>query len=330
MNLSKTKTGVLLVNLGTPDTPTPWGVMKFLRAFLSDKRVVEIPQWLWRFILYGVILPFRSFKVAKNYQRIWTSQGSPLRTITKQLAQRLSDYLSLQQDCYIPVVSAMTYGNPSIKEGISILNQLGISRLIVVPLFPYYSGTTTAAVLDALARQMANVRAIPSIFFIHQYGLAECYLDALVQSIVEHWRQQGRAERLLFSFHGIPKRNERLGDPYSFQCKKAAERLAEKLNIAENYWEIGFQSRFGFNAWLTPATDELLVKWAKEGIQSVDVVSPSFAVECLETLEELGEQSRHLFLKAGGKSFRYIPALNDSDRHVRALGTEIEIFFHNM
>lgn len=323
----KNKTGVLLVNLGTPDSPTSWGVMKFLRAFLSDQRVVSLPKWFWRFLLYGFILPFRSPKVAKLYQQIWTEEGSPLRTQTNKLAERLSIYLSEQQGEAISVVSAMTYGNPSLKKGISTLNAEGVSRLIVLPLFPYYSATTTGAVMDALTRQLTRMRSIPSLFFIREYGLEEDYLEALAQSILEHWQKVGRADRLLFSFHGIPKRYEQLGDPYPEQCRATVKWLNEKLKITENYSEIGFQSRFGYNPWLEPSTDSLLVKWAEAGIESVDVISPSFAVECLETIEELGEQSRHLFIQAGGKSFRYIPTLNDSDRHARVLGRLIENFF---
>lgn len=321
------ETGVLLVNLGTPDSPTPWAVMKFLGEFLSDGRVVELPKLLWRFILYGIILPFRSFKVAKKYQAIWTSHGSPQRVIMAQLAERLSIYLSAQIGLNVPVISAMTYGNPSLKQGISTLRAKGVSRLIVLPLFPYYSSTTTAAVLDAVARQMAKLRSVPSIFFIHEYGLRESYLDALAESIRAHWHVKGRAERLLFSFHGLPKRNQQKGDPYPEQCIEAAKRLVKILNIADNYWKIGFQSRFGYNEWLTPATDDCLTQWALEGVKSVEVVSPSFAVECLETVEELDDQSRHLFLKAGGESFQYIPTMNDTDRHVRVLGNLINKFF---
>jgi len=325
--MSISKTGILLVNLGTPDAPTPWGVIKFLRAFLSDKRVVEYPRWLWLFILYGIVLPLRAIKIAKHYQKIWTNQGSPLRTLTTQLSKRLALYLSQQKGYDVPVVCAMTYGTPSLKEGLSSIKAMNVSRLIVLPLFPYYSATTTAAVMDALARQLAKERSIPSLFFIHEYGLEEHYLAALAKSIECYWQAHGLPERLLFSFHGLPERSLSLGDPYAFRCVTAVERLAKKLNIAENFFSIGFQSRFGFRAWLAPSTNEQLVNWAQEGIQSVDIVSPSFAVECLETLEELEAQSRSLFLKAGGKNFRYIPAMNDSEDHVRAIGRLFDNFF---
>lgn len=320
------KWGVLLVNLGTPTSPTPWGVMKFLRLFLSDRRVVELPAWLWRFILYGLVLPFRSFKVAKQYQLIWDKDGSPLRVFSQKLAYGLSQHLILEKGIDVSVFLSMTYGPPNLKDGIATIIEKNISDLIVIPLFPIYSPTTTAAVFDAIAREIRSRRSFPNLFFIREYALEECYLDALAESIREHWKYSSN-HRLLFSFHGTPKRNLSLGDTYTFQCEMLVKRLCEKLNLPENSFEIAFQSRFGFLKWTTPSTSEILTTWARTGVKSVWVVSPSFAVDCLETLEELMVQARQIFLNAGGEHFHFIPSLNHSDRHIRALSTLIAKYF---
>jgi len=321
------KTGVLLVNLGTPDSPTPWGVMKFLRKFLSDPRVVPLPTWLWWLILHAVVLPLRIFRVSRNYQKIWMKEGSPLRVLSEQLAEHLSLDLSKRVGFPVPVFTAMTYGNPSIPNQFSLLEKQKISRLLVLPLFPFYSGTTTGAAFDALVGLLYKKRCVPSLFFIHEYGLEESYLTALGETISEYWAKNNQSERLLFSFHGIPKRNQELGDPYGTHCFLAANALAKKLKIPENFWKIGFQSRFGFNEWLQPFTDQILATWAMEGVKSVDIVSPSFAVDCLETLEELCIQSRSRFIEKGGIELRYIPAMNVRSRHVSALGDILFQYF---
>ncbi len=316
---STTTTAILIVNLGTPESPTIGGVRQYLKTFLWDKRVVEIPRVIWGFILYGFILPFRPLKLTKLYQQIWTENGSPLRTYTVSLAKRLSDHLSIKLGVTIPVLPAMTYGTPSYLKAIETIIHLQIQHLVVLPLFPQYSSTTTAAAYDALARALSKSRQIPSVYFIREYGLEAYYIQALVLHISSYWKENGRSEYLLFSFHGIPKRNEDLGDTYPEQCRKTALQVANLLKMPENNWSVSFQSRFGWNTWVQPYTDEILISLAHKGFHSVDIVSPGFAVDCLETLEELGKLNFNRFIKAGGKQFRVIPALNDTPLHVDAL-----------
>lgn len=319
MNDPILKSAILLINLGTPESPTPWGVIKFLRQFLSDRRVVEIPRILWWFILYFLVLPFRSFRVAKAYQMIWMKEGSPLRVLTERLANSISLVLSTRHHHSIPVLNAMTYGSPDIKTQMKILKQLEINRLIILPLFPQYSATTTGAAFDAISRVMNKQRYIPSLIFVHDYGMSQVYLNALAERITQYWNEEGRSERLIFSFHGLPQRTETLGDPYIKSCREMVLQLSKKLKITENSFSIAFQSRFGRAKWATPYLDEILDRWALEGVQSIDIISPSFSVECLETLEELGIRSREKFIKAGGKQLRLIPLLNDSVAHANVL-----------
>lgn len=315
---TKDRTGILLVNLGTPSHPTPWYIWKFLRQFLGDARVIQLPFWGRWLIQYG-ILPFRSFRVTRAYQSIWMEEGSPLRVYTQALAEKLSMKLSLLTGETLPVFSAMTYGNPSIKTAIECLQAQHITRCIILPLFPFYSETTTAGVFDSIARAFRQARFIPKVFFINEYGLEAGYLRAMAHAITEFWRLNGRGERLLFSFHGVPKYRATNGDPYSIRTQTAGTALAKMLNIPENFYEISYQSKFGRTPWLHPATDEILVQWARSGVKCVDCVAPSFAVDCLETLEELNQTSRKKFTDAGGESFRYIQAQNAEEGHVDAL-----------
>lgn len=329
MSQSCSHTAVLLVNLGSPDAPTPLAVTRFLAQFLSDRRVIDLPPFLWRGIL-GIILLFRATRVARLYQSIWMQDGSPLRIYTKRLSLALEQALEESHCSKIPVFFAMTYGSPNISTVLQKIlhNKIGrITRLIVLPLFPQYSKSTTAAAWDKISLALKHQINIPTLHFIHEYARDTHYQHALAESITKFWNQHPRGERLLFSFHGVPKRFETLGDTYASTCKILANEVAKILNIPENSYEISFQSRFGFSAWVTPSTSQVLVSWASGGIQSVDVLSPSFAVDCLETLEELDKQMRQVFLSSGGKHYQYIPALNDSQSHVSVLKRLIQKFF---
>lgn len=327
IHTSQPSTAILLVNLGTPKQLTFFSVLNFLREFLGDKRVVELPRFLWWLILYTLILPFRTRKALKLYQKIWTKEGSPLRTLTENLGKNLEKYLSETLNKKISVIYAMTYGYPSVKHVIKKILSSKIDRLIVLPLFPQYSSTTTAAVFDKVMDTLKLHRYIPSIHFINDYSKEVSYLNALVDAIVNLWNQEGQTERLLFSFHGIPMKNVFKGDPYRDRCERLAIQVAKMLKITENSWNFSFQSRFGWQPWLVPNTQEVLMQWAAEGVKSVTVISPSFAVDCLETLEELNIENRNHFLKAGGECYHYVRALNDTNAHVSVLASIIKKFF---
>lgn len=342
MNSNPHQTAILLVNIGTPDKPTLGSIFQFLSRFLSDPRVIELPQFFWRILLYCLILPIRVFRIKKLYQSIWMPQGSPLKVYTERLCIALQNAYH-HDSCYntdvlnkndvlnnnaihhsVSVYYAMTYSNPYLKNILLDILKQPIERLIVLPLFPQYSSTTTGAVWDAVTNILKRYRRLPSFYFIKEYASDSFYLQAVCESITKFWNQHGPTERLLFSFHGIPLRYETLGDPYANNCKTMVRAVAKMLKIPENFYEISFQSRFGLSTWVAPNTQEVLQKFALNGIKSVDVISPSFAVDCLETLEELNVQMRHVFMNAGGERFRYIPALNDDKAQVDALKRVIE------
>lgn len=314
-----TRFGVLVVNLGTPDAPSPAAVRRYLREFLSDPRVIDTPRLLWWAILNGIILRVRPAKVARLYQAIWSDEGSPLLAIGKRQVAALSEALEENLGFQVPVALAMTYGNPSLKDEIANLQAQGCQRILVLPLYPQYSGTTTAAVFDAIGRTLKAQPNLPELRFINQYHLNAHYLSALVESVQAHWQEHGRAERLLLSFHGVPERYVEAGDPYAGQCKATAKAVAQALDLDDGQWLCSFQSRFGPAEWVKPYTDETLKQWAEEGVSSVDVICPAFAADCLETLEEIKIQNRDIFLKAGGKEYRYIPALNDHPAFIHCL-----------
>lgn len=309
---------ILLVNLGTPEAPTPTAVRRYLRQFLSDPRVVEIPRAIWWLILNAIILPFRSAKSARAYVSIWTPQGSPLLVLTRRLAAALERRLG-EHRASTRVEVAMTYGRPSVSERVAALLAQGIERIVILPLYPQYSGTSTAPVFDALARHLLRQRVLPELVFIRDYHDHPAYIDALAGHIQEFWRQHGRGKFLLMSFHGLPERNCELGDPYRRQCETSARLLAERLGLAECEWRLVFQSRFGRAEWLKPYCVDTLAALPGEGVLEVDVVCPGFAVDCLETLEEIAIANREIFLEAGGTAYRMIPALNDSPEHADAL-----------
>jgi ferrochelatase len=311
--------GVLLVNLGTPEAPTPKAVRTYLAEFLADPRIVEAPRWLWWLALHGVILRVRPARSAKLYQSIWTPAGSPLLTGTEALAAALQKSIGQQRPGPILVRTAMRYGKPSIAAALRDLAKAGMRRLIVLPLFPQYSGTTTASALDAIGAELARWRFVPDFRFITDYFAEPRYIEALARSVEAHWQSHGRAERLVLSFHGIPERYFRNGDPYFCQCQATARALRERLDLREDEVIVSFQSRVGREPWLAPYTDEVFRKLPSEGVRRVQVLCPGFAIDCLETLEEIAIRNREYFLGAGGERFEYIPALNASDDHVAAL-----------
>lgn len=311
--------GVLLVNLGTPSAPTAAAVRRYLREFLSDRRVVDAPRWLWWLVLNGVILNIRPPRVAKLYQSIWTPKGSPLLAISEALRDRFSEQLRAKTGSDIPVALAMTYGEPSLKNGLLALRRAGVSRVLTLPLYPQYSCSTTAAVIDGIQRALQPCRALPEHRWVHNYHTHPAYIEALASSVRQFEAQQGRAEKLVLSFHGVPQRYADQGDPYARQCAATSAALRQVLQRSEQDMPQTFQSRFGREPWLEPYTDLSLQDWAKQGVRSVDILCPGFAVDCLETLEEIAVGNRELFEHAGGARLRYIPALNDSEQHAAAL-----------
>ncbi len=319
------KTGVLLVNLGTPDEPTPKALRAYLREFLSDPRVVEMPRALWWPLLHGVILNIRPRRSAHAYRKIWTEAGSPLLVHSREQAERIGEQLRERYGDRVVVALAMRYGQPSIANALQELREEGIWRLLVLPLYPQYSATSTGSVFDAVSRELQCWRWVPELRTVASYHDDPDYIQALADHIRAFWqREGGHGVRLLFSYHGIPRRYFLAGDPYHCQCHKTSRLLAEALDLEEGSWQTTFQSRFGRERWLEPYTDKTLRQLAREGVKHVDVVCPGFAADCLETLEEIAMQNRKVFLKAGGEQFRYIPALNASDAHIDTLVGLIE------
>lgn len=326
MTTPSSRSIVLLVNLGTPADATAWSVARFLQLFLSDQRVVEIPKFAWLPVLYGIILPLRAFRVAKAYRAIWLKEGSPLRVYTEQLATKLQSRLN-NRDAHVdvPIVRhAMRYGDPSIEKVLSALSLGANDRLTVYPLFPQYCASTTATIFDVVSAYYQQQRNMPSIQYISNYSAHPFYIEALVKQIHDHRPTRRDDDHLLFSFHGMPVRTLRKGDPYAHQCYDTAHRLAQALKLSKEQWSISFQSRFGPEPWLTPDTEFTLEALAQKGIKHVDVLCPGFSTDCLETLEEINLDYRQTFLDAGGASFHYIPALNSSDLHVELFAKLIE------
>lgn len=320
----KAKTGVLLVNLGTPDAPTTSAVRRYLREFLSDPRVISLPQLPWRVLLNLVILPIRSPKVAKKYHEIWFVDGSPLRVISEQIAHKL------QQKLQLPVVLGMRYGNPGLIDALLQLRHAGIENLIILPLFPQYSSATTASIFDKIMGAFKPCPALPRIQFIRDYYDHPHYIAALAESVKTHWAQHGRGQKLLILFHGLPQRYIAKGDPYQQQCQRTAQLLVEALNLKADEWQLAYQSRFGKAAWLQPYAAEILQNFPKQGVTAINVISPGFPADCLETLEEITLQYQQLFLQAGGKQYTYIPALNASDNHIDCLTQLIKVHYDHL
>ena len=311
--------GVLLINLGTPDTPSVPDVRRYLAEFLWDPRVVEMVRLPWWLILHGVILRTRPARSARAYQSIWTEDGSPLLAIARRQATALQSLLSEGFQGPVKVALAMRYGNPSVPTALAELKAANARRVLVFPLYPQYSASTTASAFDAVSRELTRWRWLPELRFINQYHDEPGYIDALAASIRTHWAQHGEPERLLFSFHGIPRDYFEQGDPYHCQCQKTARLVAERLELARERWFLSFQSRLGKQEWLRPYTDETLKAWGAAGVKSVQVLSPGFSADCLETIEEIDEENRHRFIAAGGQTFSYIPCLNDGAAHLEML-----------
>mgnify|MGYP001169057913 FL=1 len=313
------RTGVLLVNLGTPEAPNAPAVRRYLGQFLHDHRVVEISRWIWCLILHGIILRSRPRRSAAAYKKIWSETGSPLMSLTRSLAHNLDVNFRQHGSEDTCIAMAMRYGHPSIPHTLEQLADGGVTRIIVLPLYPQYSCSTTASVYDAVSNTLRNWRNLPAIHIMRDYHLAEGYLNALAASVRHHWAQHGRAEKLIVSFHGTPQRYADQGDPYRLQCERTAKALAQRLELTPEQWMLSFQSRFGRAPWLRPYTDETLRSLVQQGTQHVDVVCPGFSVDCLETLEEIAEENADIFRSAGGQGFAYIPCLNDRADHVEAL-----------
>lgn len=316
--MNQQKIGILLANLGTPDEPTSAAVKRYLKQFLSDPRVIDLPKIKWQAILNFIVLPTRSPKVAKLYQSVWREGGSPLLVISREQQRAVQRYFDAKGKSVV-VELGMSYGNPSIESATDSLIKQGVDRIIVLPLYPQYSSTTTASVFDAFANALKAQRKIVPFDFIHSYHNDPLYIQALANTI-----QIEQDELLLFSFHGIPKRYENEGDFYSAHCYKTAELVAEKLGFPKHRWLVSFQSRFGNEEWLQPYTDKTLESFPQKGVKKVAVVCPGFSADCLETLEEIAEENRENFEHAGGESYRYIPALNANGDHIRALVKLIE------
>jgi ferrochelatase len=307
--------GVLLVNLGTPDEPTTPAVRRYLAEFLWDPRVIEMSRPLWWLILHGVILRVRPSKSAHAYQKVWTPAGSPLLVESRALTDALAERLRSRLGDRVRIELGMTYGNPSLGDALERLRRDNVQRLLVLPMYPQYSATTTAAIFERVTAELSRWRWIPELRMVNQYWDEDRYIAALADSVTAHWKQHGR-KHLLFSFHSIPKRYFLAGDPYHCFCHGTAARVAARLGRGQDEWSLGFQSRFGREEWLKPYVDLLLADYAKSGPKRVTLVCPGFATDCLETLEEISMQNREAFLAHGGEAFDYVPCLNSSAPHV--------------
>lgn len=317
--MPKPKILVIVANLGTPDAATPAAVRRFLRDFLSDPRVIEIPPLLWKIILYSFILPFRPKRVAKAYASIW-SDDSPMREILLQQVQQMQQrLLNDNPEVELELLPAMSYGQPNIQQVLAQAAQKSYDHLILLPLFPQYSATSTAPLYDAVANWIKTQRNLPGISLVRDYYQHPGYIQALAESVMHYQAQHGQPDKLLMSFHGIPQPYADKGDPYAERCRITAALLAQALQLAPEQWAISFQSRFGRQEWVKPYTDVILEEWGAEGVKSVQVLSPAFSADCLETLEELAIENSHVFLEAGGTDYAYIPALNMQSSHIDLL-----------
>lgn len=317
-------TGVLISNLGTPDAPTAQALRRYLGEFLWDPRVVDMPRWLWWLILHGVILRIRPARSAHSYAKVWSEQGSPLLANSQRQAAALQSALKERFKGPLVVALGMRYGTPSLQDALDQLRAANAERVLLLPLYPQYSSSTTASTFDAVAAILKKWKNIPELRLVKHYHDEPAYIKAVAESIRASRRGREPAERLLFSFHGLPQRFLAQGDPYHCECHKTARLIAEQLQLSADQWKVSFQSRFGRDPWLQPYTDHTLQQWAKSGVKSVDVVCPGFSADCLETLEEIAMQNREVFLQSGGGHYHYIPALNDDAAHIAALTDIVE------
>ena len=314
------RTAILLVNLGTPEAPTTAAVRRYLKEFLSDPRVVEIPRLPWWLILNGIILNLRPAKSAAKYAQIWDKDGSPLKLHTERQAKLLRGYLGEQGHAALLVAYAMRYGNPSIASVLARLREQHCERILILPLYPQYAASTTATAFDAVSSFFRRTRNIPELRMVKHFHDHPAYVAALAQGVRKHWAQHGKPDRLLMSFHGLPRYTLERGDPYHCECQKTARLLAGALALLPEQYQLSFQSRFGRAEWLQPYTAVTLAQWGKQGLRRVDVVCPGFVADCLETLEEIAIEGKAAFLAAGGGEFHAIPCLNESEIWIRGLG----------
>lgn len=318
------KLGVLILNLGTPDAPTTPALRKYLGQFLADPRVVEVPRILWRVILHGVILRIRPKRSAAAYRTVWTEEGSPLLVHTQAQAIALQQELRAEYGDDIVVEFAMRYGNPSVESALEKLFQSGVRKLLALPLYPQYSGSTSASTFDAIAQDFTKRRWLPDFRFVSHYHDHPEYIDAIAQSVQEFRKEHGSADKLVFSYHGVPKKYLLKGDPYYCECYKTTRLVAAKLGLNENEYMTTFQSRFGREEWLKPYTDATLKSFPSQGVKNVQVICPGFSSDCLETVEEIDEENREYFMESGGEFFSYIPCLNAQPRHIDMLKSLIK------
>ncbi len=321
------KVGILLANLGTPDAPTAKALRPYLKQFLMDRRVVEIPRFIWWWILNGIILLIRPKKSAEKYAQVWSQEGSPLLVHAKKQATLLRGYLGQKVKSPFVIEVGMSYGNPSMKSAIEKLKAQHCDKILVFPLYPQYAASSTAASLDAVWRTLLRVRNVPAIRSIKHYHDHPAYIAALAKNINEYWMINGKPEKLIMSFHGVPKFHLMKGDPYHCECHKTARLLAEALGLGKEKYEIAFQSRFGKQEWLKPYLANSLEKLGKAKLKRLDVVCPGFSSDCLETLEEIAMEGKVIFQSNGGGDYHYIPALNESDAWIHAMS---EIAMENL
>ena len=312
MNHDKNKIGVLLVNTGTPSELTTKSIRRYLKEFLSDKRVIQLPRFFWLPILYLFILVFRPRKKIKDYKKIWMENGSPLKVYTNKLLKKLNVNKSNKENIQIDV--AMRYGNPNIKDKLLKFKEKKINNLIIICMFPQYSFTTTESIKDKIQSSLIDLKWEPSINYVEEYYKENLYLDAMCKNIDKNWEKKN--QKLIFSYHGLPKNYINKGDPYYHACLETSELIAKKLKLKKNQYVTSFHSKFGFGEWTKPYTEDLIIELPRKGIRSISIVSPSFSIDCLETLEEIAIQFKEKFMKAGGEKFKYISCLNDQNEHV--------------
>lgn len=315
------KVGILLANLGTPDAPTAKALRPYLRQFLSDRRIVEIPRLIWWLILNGIILVIRPKKSAEKYASVWSSEGSPLMVHAKKQTLLLRGFLAQKINAPFKVELGMSYGNPSMASAIEKLKAQHCDRILVFPLYPQYAASSTASALDAVWRTLLKTRNVPAIRTIKHYHDHPAYIEALAQSVCEHWRINGKPSKLIMSFHGVPKFHLLKGDMYHCECHKTGRLLAEALGLNKDEYAIAFQSRFGKQEWLKPYLANMLESLGKAKVNRIDVICPGFSSDCLETLEEIAIEGKHIFQSNGGGEYHYIPALNENDAWIHAMTT---------
>lgn len=321
---AKPSVGVLLTNLGTPKAPTAEALRPYLREFLSDPRVIELPKWKWWPILHGIILRVRPAKSAKLYASVWTDQGSPLMSISLEQTAKLQAHFDTTAPGRAKVKLAMRYGEPAIGKVLREFQDEGINRIVVLPLYPQYAGATTGSTFDAISQELVNWRWMPELHFINTYHDHPLYIQSLADSVRAHIQQHGEPEKLVLSYHGMPQRYFDSGDPYYCFCQKTSRLVAENLELDKNRYITSFQSQFGREEWIKPDTSSTLQQLAKEGTKKVAIICPGFSADCLETIEEIGEENKHIFIEAGGDNYTYIPALNAADDHVRLMAALTE------